>query len=248
MKMATRSNVNPKTVIALRKCDPKLATLMRRVGGHQFESRRTHHSPYQSLIRSVIYQQLHGKAAASILQRLMDFFPQKDFPTAEQLQATSLEQLRELGVSRSKGLALLDIAAKSSAGLIPTMAQAQKMNDEEIIEALTKIRGVGRWTVEMFLIFRLGRPDVLPLGDFAIRKAYMLMMKKKKMPTPKELERYGQRWAPYRSTASLYLWRSLDPEVLAVNPTSDRKAKPMTKPKTKEKSKPKSKPKSNSKS
>jgi 3-methyladenine DNA glycosylase/8-oxoguanine DNA glycosylase len=168
---------------------------------------------------------LTGKAAATIFARVLALYPDKKFPTPQDLLNTSIERLRSAGLSRSKAAAIHDIAAKALDGTIPTAKAIAKMDEEAIIEALTKIRGVGRWTAEMFLIFRLGRADVLPVGDYAIRKGFMKAFGKRKLPTPDQLTKHGERWQPHRTTAALYLWRLLD------TPEPKAKAKPASRTK-----------------
>ncbi len=168
-------------------------------------------SVYVALARAIVYQQLHGKAAATIFGRLCALFPDaKHGPGPDDIEGATDEALRGAGLSRNKLLALRDLATKTLAGEIPTLAQLRKLDDEAIVEKLTAVRGIGRWTVEMMLMFRLGRPDVLPLGDFGVRKGYMMAFKKTQMPTPEQLATYGKRWAPYRSVASWYLWRATE--------------------------------------
>lgn len=180
---------------------------------------RAMHNPFESLARNIIYQQLHGNAAAAIHQRLLNLFgsgrlaPQAVIETPE-------EVLRGAGLSTAKTLAIKDLAAKTLDGTVPTLLRLRRMDDEEIIERLTAVRGIGRWTVEMLLIFRLGRPDVLPTGDFAVRKGFMVVYGLPEQPRPKELEAYGEKWRPYRSVASWYLWRAS--EAPAKNPASKK--------------------------
>lgn len=167
-------------------------------------------SPYEALFSSVVYQQLTGKAAATILQRVLDLYPKKGFPKPEELLKTPDANLRGAGLSNAKMLALQDIARKTIDGLVPTKRAIVKMDDEEIIARLTQIRGVGRWTVEMLLIFNLGRPDILPITDYGVRKGFALTYGQIDLPHPKELGAYGERWKPFRTAAAWYLWRALD--------------------------------------
>jgi DNA-3-methyladenine glycosylase II len=196
---------------ALAKLEPKLAPWIRKLGQIDFKLQKTR-SPYEALVTAVVYQQLHGKAAATILGRVKALFPGSPFPSPEALLAMPEERLREAGLSRSKLAAVQDIARKTLDGTVPTLRVARKLPEKELIEALTSIRGVGRWTVEMFLIFRLGRPDVLPAGDYGVQKGFMRVFGKRRLPTEKELAAYGERWQPYRTTAALYLWRASDAE------------------------------------
>jgi 3-methyladenine DNA glycosylase/8-oxoguanine DNA glycosylase len=164
-------------------------------------------SIFAALARAIVYQQLTGKAAATIFARFCALFPGTD-PTAEQILAASEEELRGAGLSRSKLLSLRDLAGKTVSGEIPTFAEIQHMEDDAIIERLTSVRGIGRWTVEMLLIFRLGRPDVLPIHDLGVRKGWSITYGKRRMPTPRELLAFGERWRPYRTVASWYMWRA----------------------------------------
>jgi 3-methyladenine DNA glycosylase/8-oxoguanine DNA glycosylase len=163
-------------------------------------------SIFGALAQSIIYQQLNGRAAATIFARFCALFPGTD-PTAEQLLAVSEDELRGAGLSRSKLLSLRDLAGKSVSGEIPTLAEIRHMGDEAIIERLIAVRGVGRWTVEMLLIFRLGRPDVLPADDYGIRKGFARAYARSELPARKDVETYGLRWKHYRTVASWYLWR-----------------------------------------
>jgi len=161
-------------------------------------------------MRAVAHQQLHGKAAETILKRFRLLFPHKKYPKADELASVDDGQLRACGFSRPKIAALRDIAARTLDGTVPTSRQILKMGDGEIIERLTRVRGVGRWTVEMLLIFKLGRPDVLPVDDFGVRNGFRIAYRKRQMPTPRALNKYGERWAPARTLAAWYLWRAAD--------------------------------------
>lgn len=169
-------------------------------------------SPFESLARAIAYQQLHERAAESILSRFVSLFPRRRFPRPEELLALHSSRMRRSGFSRAKVLALQDLAARTLDGTVPTSRAIKRLDDEAIVERLIAIRGVGRWTVEMLLIFRLGRPDVLPVDDFGLRNGFRIAYGRRSMPTPKEMLRYGQRWKPYRTTASWYLWRAADRE------------------------------------
>ena len=164
--------------------------------------------PYRALVRSVVYQQLSGKAAATIHGRVLALFPDKDHPDPEDLIEASPEFLRTAGLSRQKAAALKDIAQKRLDGIIPPARSLTRLPDEEIIERLTQAKGVGRWTVEMYLIFTLGRPDVLPTNDLGIHNGAKKLYKRSF--TPKELGEYGKRWGPWRSAAAWHLWRVAD--------------------------------------
>jgi DNA-3-methyladenine glycosylase II len=164
--------------------------------------------PYRALVRSVVYQQLSGKAAATIHGRVLALFPGKDHPEPEDLLNAPDEMLRSAGLSRQKAAALKDVAQKRIDGIIPPARALARLPDEEIIERLTAARGVGRWTVEMYLIFTLGRPDVLPIDDLGVRKGAEKLYRREF--TPKTLGQYGERWAPWRSAAAWHLWRVMD--------------------------------------
>ena len=164
--------------------------------------------PYRSLVRSVVYQQLSGKAAGTIHGRMIALFPDKDHPDPEDLIEAPPELLRTAGLSRQKIAAIKDVAQKRIDGIIPEARKLSRMGNEEIIGRLTAARGVGRWTVEMYLMFTLGRPDVLPVDDLGVRKGAEKLYRRDF--TPKELGKYGERWAPFRSAAAWHLWRLLD--------------------------------------
>lgn len=164
--------------------------------------------PYESLVRSVVFQQLSGKAATTILNRVIALFPGQDFPQPDQLLAADPESLRAAGLSRQKIAAVRDIAEKRLSGIIPPLGELDALGDDEIIARLTQARGVGRWTVEMYLIFTLARPDVLPVDDLGVRRGAEVTLQRSF--TPKELAAYGQIWAPWRSLASLHLWAAAD--------------------------------------
>ena len=212
----------PAALAALSASDLKLARLITQAGPFTMKLSSTL-SPFESLVESIVYQQLHGKAAAAIHRRLLESFhpiaglgvhfdPQHilDCPTP---------QLRAAGLSANKALALRDLAAKTLDGTVPTLARIRRMSDQAIIEHLTQVRGIGVWTVQMMLIFRLGRPDVLPTNDYGVRKGFALTFQRLKptdkvtpadLPTPAEMEKRAKRWQPWRSVASWYLWRAAD--------------------------------------
>src|SRR6267378_4535093 len=167
-------------------------------------------SPFEALVRAVAHQQLNGTAAEAILRRFRALFPKRRFPRAAELAAVPDEALRSAGFSRGKIAALRDIADKTLSGIIPGSREIRRMSDEQIIERLVEVRGVGRWTVEMLLMFTLGRADVFPVDDFGVRNGYRVAFRLDEMPTPKELLALGERWRPYRTTASWYLWRAAD--------------------------------------
>ncbi|WP_407736189.1 DNA-3-methyladenine glycosylase family protein [Hyalangium sp.] len=186
-----------------------MAELMRRVGPFRLQLKPLH-SPFAALAESIVYQQLHGRAAASIFARLSERVGVGSGFTPEALLATPDPALREVGLSGAKAAALKDLAQKTREGAVPTLAQVHRLTDAELIERFTQVRGIGQWTVEMLLIFRLGRPDVLPVDDYAIRKGFMLLQGLKESPRPREVLAYGERWRPWRTVASWYLWRSLE--------------------------------------
>lgn len=208
---------DPEQAVAhLKASDAKLAALIESVGAFTMRLDSAP-SPFESLLESILYQQLHGKAAATIHRRVREYFGGD--PTPEQLLAVPDEPLRAAGVSGNKIKAMRDLAAKTLDGIVPTHAAINKLSDAEIVERLTEVRGIGPWTVEMLLIFRLGRPDVLPVTDYGVRKGFALtFMKLPKtraveaadLPKPDVMLRRARKWAPYRSVASWYLWRACD--------------------------------------
>jgi 3-methyladenine DNA glycosylase/8-oxoguanine DNA glycosylase len=189
--------------------DPIIAGLMARAGNFTMRPEPTQ-SLFAALLRSIVYQQLTGKAAATILGRVQRTCSPREFPRPRDILQTPPERLREAGLSTAKTAAVRDLATKTLDGTVPPLARIRRMEDEEIIERLTAVRGIGRWTVEMLLMFRLGRPDVLPLSDLGIRKGFALTFGKRKLPEPAVLLRRGERWRPYRSVASWYLWRAVE--------------------------------------
>jgi 3-methyladenine DNA glycosylase/8-oxoguanine DNA glycosylase len=194
----------------LRASDAALARIINTVGPFRLQLNRTP-SIFVALAEAIVYQQLTAKAAATIFARLCAVFPRADEgPTAEQVLGASEEELRGAGLSRSKLLSLRDLARKAIDGEIPSLGEIHGMPDEAIFERLTKVRGIGRWTVEMLLIFWLGRPDVLPADDYGIRKGFALAYGRGEIPASNELETYGVRWQPYRTVASWYLWRAVE--------------------------------------
>ena len=193
----------------LTQADKRLGKLIQQVGSCQFKL-KNHRSPFQALVESVAYQQLNGTAAATILGRVKALYPQRRFPTPEDLLNTPDELLRGAGLSRAKTAAIKDIARQTLAGVVPTSRAISRLTDVQIIERLTVVRGVGPWTVEMLLIFTLGRPDVLPVTDYGVRKGFALTYGWKELPSPNELREFGERWRPYRSTAAWYFWRALE--------------------------------------
>ncbi len=191
--------------LALSSAEPGLARVIERFREKRL-SLEALHSPFESLLEAIVYQQLTGKAAATILGRVRALFPRKLTPRA--LVGIDEAKLRGAGLSRAKTLAVKDLAARTLDGTVPALAALDRMAEEEIVERLTEIRGIGRWTVEMLLIFRLGRPDVLPATDYGVRKGFKAAFRKRALPAPKEILRRGEKWRPFRSVASFYLWRA----------------------------------------
>jgi DNA-3-methyladenine glycosylase II len=190
--------------------DEVMGRLIRTVGPYTLVPKRPRH-PFQSLATSILYQQLNGKAAATIVGRFVERMGERGrFPTPERVARATLPGLRKCGISGSKGKALKDLARRTLAGGVPSFAQLLRMEDEAIVECLTEVRGIGRWTVEMLLMFRLGRPDVLPVTDFGVRKGFGITYGMDRMPTPQEVADHGERWKPHRTVASWYLWRATD--------------------------------------
>ena len=193
----------------LRRCDPVMAQLIRRAGPYSVSPERGV-GPYEALVQAVAHQQLTGKAAKTILGRFYALYGADCCPEPARVVDTADEALRGCGFSRAKAASLKDIAAKTLDGTIPERRVLARLPDEVIIDRLTEARGVGRWTVEMFLMFTLGRPDVLPVDDYGICNGFRIAYGKRKLPKPKALAAFGERWAPYRTTASWYLWRAVD--------------------------------------
>ena len=196
-----------KAITHLRRVDPVLATIIDRVGPCRLEARRqgTH---YDALVRSIVFQQLSGKAASTIHRRFTELYPGKRL-RAEHVAVTEEHLLRGAGLSRQKIGYLRDLSARVADRTLP-LAHLGRLPDDEIIEHLVQVKGIGRWTVQMFLMFRLGRPDVYPVTDLGIRKGFGLIFRRGKLPEPRTMFRRAERWRPYRSVASWYLWRSLD--------------------------------------
>ena len=167
-------------------------------------------SPYEALMRAIAHQQLHGRAARAIQARFTALYPDAAFPAPAQVLATGDAVLRACGFSAGKVACLREISARALDGTVPTRRAAQRLSDAALIERLTQIRGVGRWTVEMLLIFTLGRPDVLPVDDFGVREGYRALHGLDAQPRPRALAGIGEVWAPYRSYAAWYLWRAAD--------------------------------------
>lgn len=198
-----------KAINHLRRADPALARIIEAAGPCRLKPDRAQ-TAFEALVEAVCHQQLTGKAAQTILGRIKALHPHREFPTADDLLGTPDDTLRGAGLSRAKVAAVKDISAKALDGTIPPPTELDALDDVQIIERLTTIRGVGQWTVEMLLIFKLGRLDVLPVDDFGVRKGFMVAHKKRLMPKPAALLKHGERWRPFRSIASWYLWRAAD--------------------------------------
>jgi DNA-3-methyladenine glycosylase II len=187
-------------------------------------------SPYEALLESIAYQSISGKAAATIFGRVKALSATGRAPAPEEMLKLRKPVLRKAGLSGAKVLAMKDLAQKTIDGVVPTHEQAEKLSDEELVERLVSVRGIGAWTVEMFLIFRLGRPDVFPIHDLGVKKGWSITYGKKHMPKPKELLAFGERWRPYRTVASWYMWRAFEragyKATNKIRPAKVRKRKP----------------------
>ncbi len=201
---------DPEEAVArLRRADRTLARVIKEAGPFTHRPEKMQ-SPFQALLRAIVHQQLSGKAANTILQRVTALYPAGSTLKPEAILKTPDAKLRGAGLSRGKVLAVKDLAERVLDGVVPTLARLKKMEDEEIVSRLVQVRGIGRWSVEMLLMFKLGRPDVLPTSDFGVRKGFMLTYGRRDLPTPKELLEHGECWRPFRSVASWYLWRAVD--------------------------------------
>lgn len=196
----------------LRAADPTLGDVIDRVGPFSLELLRARNL-FEALLRSIVYQQLHGKAAATIHARVLAVLRAHGGILPSAISRIDNQSLRAAGLSRAKLAAIRDLAAKCEAGVVPTIRAAHHLDDDELVARLTEVRGIGPWTVHMLLIFHLGRPDVMPTGDYAIRLAFRRLYRKRREPTPEQIIRHARIWQPYRSVASWYLWRSLAPAV-----------------------------------
>jgi DNA-3-methyladenine glycosylase II len=187
--------------------DPHLASLIKATQEFRVEKATTK-SPYEVLVEAITHQSISGKAAATIFGRVKALGSNGSIPAPQEMLKLRKPALRKAGLSAAKILAMKDLAKKAIEGVVPTLEEARKLSDEELVKRLVSVRGIGAWTVEMFLIFRLGRPDVLPIHDLGVRKGWAITYGKKHMPTPKELLAFGERWRPYRTVASWYMWRA----------------------------------------
>lgn len=190
------------------RADPVMAGLIDRIGPIPHTPRRV--PPFHSLAQSIVYQQLNSKAAGTIFTRFLALFGAGGFPSPDAVLRLDAETFRSVGLSRQKTGYILDLAQRAGAGLLPSLEECDAMTDEELIARLTAVKGIGRWTAEMMLIFNLGRPDVLPVDDLGVRRGFQLAHCKRKMPEPDALARHGKRWAPFRTAAALYLWRAAE--------------------------------------
>src|SRR5438270_6978042 len=189
--------------------DPRMAELIARSLRYNVKPERSIR-PFDALAESIAYQQLSGKAAATIWKRVRALYPRSKCLDPQRILETPDEKLRGAGLSRNKVAAIKDLAAKTMDGTVPSARRLAKMSDEEIIARLITVRGIGRWTVEMLLLFELGRPDVWPVDDYGVRKGFSKTFGKRKLPKPKQLMKLGEKWRPHRSVAAWYFWRALD--------------------------------------
>ena len=203
--------MNDEILAHLSRADPVLAGVMRAVGPSRLPPPENRH-PFQVLARAIAHQQLNGTAANTILKRLIDSCGQGEFPTPQMVLDAPVPSLRAAGFSFAKVAALKDLAAKTLAAVVPDGETLMALADEEIIARLTQVRGIGRWTVEMLLVFQLGRPDVLPVDDFGVRNGFRAAYGLSRVPPPKAVAVWGERWKPYRTTAAWYLWRAVELE------------------------------------
>lgn len=192
----------------LSRTDLHLARVIEKVGEFHFKLDECD-SVYESLLEAIAYQSISGKAAATIFARIKALGSNGSCPTPQELLHVSTGALRKAGLSHAKIAAARDLAHKTIDGIVPALADAEKMSDEELVKRLISVRGIGAWTVEMFLIFRLGRPDVLPIHDYGVQKGFALTYRKRRIPKPKELLKFGERWRPWRTVASWYMWRAV---------------------------------------
>jgi DNA-3-methyladenine glycosylase II len=189
--------------------DRRLARIIRKVGSFPTERPKAQH-PYAVLMRAIVYQQLNGKAASTIFGRVKTLSANGDVPTPEEILQLDDTKLRGAGLSRQKIAAVKDLAAKTLDGTVPSLNEIRRMSEEEILERLTRVRGIGEWSVQMFLMFQLGRPDVLPIHDYGLRRGFQHIYGLNDVPKPQAVLEYGERWRPYRSIASWYLWRAAE--------------------------------------
>jgi 3-methyladenine DNA glycosylase/8-oxoguanine DNA glycosylase len=210
----------------LSRIDKRLARVIAQVGEFHFKLDECD-SVYESLLEAIMHQSIAGAAARVIFARIVALGTNGRCPTPEELLRVRKPKLRKAGLSNAKVAAVRDLAQKTIDGIVPTIEAAEKMSDEELVERLVSVRGIGAWTVEMFLIFRLGRPDVLPIHDYGVQKGFAITYRKKSIPKPRELAEFGERWRPYRTVASWYMWRAVQ--------LAGKSARKITKPKPKKK-------------
>ncbi len=214
----------------LAECDPCLAELIQNTAPFQMDQDPLQ-SPYEALLEAIVYQSISGKAAAAIFARVKALGGNGRAPSPEQMVRLRTSALRKAGLSAAKAAAMKDLAKKTIAGVVPSLEEARKLSDQELVKRLISVRGIGAWSVEMFLIFRLGRPDVLPIHDLGVKKGWSVAYGKKHMPKPKELLQFGERWRPYRTVASWYMWRAFERAGYAT--TNKIRPKPPRKPRKK---------------
>jgi len=204
MKSRKPASVDASTYLA--SIDADWARLVKQLGpcGHKPKPAR---EPFEALVRAVAYQQLHVKAGDAILARLLALHPQQSFPMPAQLRDAGFDAMRSCGFSTRKIETIRGIAAATLSGVVPELAAAQRLPDDELIARLSALKGIGRWTVEMFLIYSLARPDILPVDDFGVREGYRLLKSLDVAPTPKAMALIGDAWSPHRTAAAWYLWR-----------------------------------------
>jgi 3-methyladenine DNA glycosylase/8-oxoguanine DNA glycosylase len=213
----------------LTRTDKRMARVITKTGAFRFQLDQCD-SVYESLLEAIVYQSISGKAAATIYARIKALGSNGLCPTPAEILAVSVQRLREAGLSGGKAAAMKDLAQKTIDGVVPTLEAAGLLSDEELVERLISVRGIGVWTVEMFLIFRLGRPDVLPIHDYGVQKGFALAYDKKEIPKPRELAAFGERWRPYRTVASWYMWRAVEHYGKTRKITKSTKAKKRKKP------------------
>jgi 3-methyladenine DNA glycosylase/8-oxoguanine DNA glycosylase len=197
-----------KAIATLSQSDKILARLIEKAGEFSF-ALDERASPYESLLEAIVYQSISGKAAAKIFSRIQALGANGVCPTPAEILKTNSRTLRTAGLSHAKIAAVKDLAQKTIEGLVPTLEEAHQFSDQELVDRLISVRGIGAWTVEMFLMFRLGRPDVLPIHDYGVQKGFAIAYRKRRIPKPKELAKFGERWKPYRTVASWFLWRAV---------------------------------------
>lgn len=195
-------------IATLSASDEHLARLIEKVGEFAF-ALDERSSPYESLLEAIVYQSISGKAAAKIFSRIIALGTNGACPTPAEILKIKSRTLCAAGLSHAKIAAVKDLAQKTIDGLVPTLEQAHQLSDQELVDRLISVRGIGAWTVEMFLIFRLGRPDVLPIHDYGVQKGFAITYRKRRIPKPKELAKFGERWKPYRTVASWFMWRAV---------------------------------------